>query len=71
MPRAARVDLGGDVQPAPTVAGTSPFNKGTEQLSSMIPLESAGQVLPTSETAATVLLVGILMTAGWLWYLQR
>jgi hypothetical protein len=37
----------------------------------MIPLETAEQVFPMSETAATVLLVGILMTAGWLWYLQR
>ncbi|AFK18904.2 hypothetical protein HFX_1191 [Haloferax mediterranei ATCC 33500] len=37
----------------------------------MIPLEMAEQVLPTSETAAVVLIVGILMTAGWLWYLQR
>ncbi|EMA03237.1 hypothetical protein C439_04545 [Haloferax mediterranei ATCC 33500] len=54
-----------------TVAGTSPFKDGSEQLSSMIPLEMAEQVLPTSETAAVVLIVGILMTAGWLWYLQR
>ncbi|ELZ91389.1 hypothetical protein C440_13784 [Haloferax mucosum ATCC BAA-1512] len=37
----------------------------------MIPLETTEQVFPTSEMAATVFIVGILMTAGWLWYLQR
>ncbi|ELZ85794.1 hypothetical protein C453_08263 [Haloferax elongans ATCC BAA-1513] len=37
----------------------------------MIPLETAEQVLPTSETAGVVLLASVLLTAGWLWYLQR
>ncbi|EMA00155.1 hypothetical protein C438_16885 [Haloferax denitrificans ATCC 35960] len=60
-----------DARAATTVARTSPFKNRTWELSPMIPLSASEQVLPTSETAATVLLVGILMTAGWLWYLQR
>jgi hypothetical protein len=37
----------------------------------MIPLEVTGEPFPIMETGATILLIGVLMTAGWLWYLYR
>jgi hypothetical protein len=37
----------------------------------MIPLQASSEALPIAETGAVVLLVSLLITAGWLWYLYR
>ena len=37
----------------------------------MIPLETAGEVLPIAETGAVVLVASLLVTVGWLAYLYR
>lgn len=37
----------------------------------MIPLAVTGEPFPIAETGATILLIGVLMTVGWLWYLYR
>lgn len=37
----------------------------------MIPLEVTGEPFPIMETGATILIIAILMTVGWLLYLYR
>lgn len=37
----------------------------------MIPLEVTGEPFPIAETGATILIVSLLVTLGWLWYLYR